>query len=483
MKFLKALPAMTALACVALLGTGCASFFGGKSASDASTYVAEEGMEDGWAAVASGDGGPDVKPFGDSDGEKARLYFHRRGGRRVTAAPSRLEDPSKLFPADVNEQVNDYVEYFTKGGRKHFERWLSRSPRYIPMMKQTFAEHSLPPDLVYLSMIEFGMNPLATSHASAVGLWQFISGTGRRYELRIDRYVDERRDPEKATRAAARYLKDLYEMFGSWDLALASYNAGEGKIGRGVRRYSTENFWEIRKTGYLRNETKNYVPQYLAALIIAKNPAKYGFVNIDYERPLEYEFVPVGGGVSLISVARAAGVSRDDMKSLNPELRRSITPPGSDYMLKVPTGSGERVKSKLASIRNDSRSENRKVAAAGDHRVRRGETLSTIARRYGTTVRAVASANNMRTSDVLQVGTTLDIPGSGKRVASGSGDNTVYVVRSGDTLSTISARFETTVRDLMRRNNLRTSRISIGKRLLVPASSSGTIEGRSDGEA
>lgn len=483
MKLLKALPATMALVCVALLGTGCASLSGDKAASDASAYLSQEGMEDGWAAATSGDVGPDVKPFGDSDGEKARLYFHRRGGRRVAPAPSRLEDPSKLFPAEVNEQVDDYVQYFTKSGRKHFSRWLSRSPRYLPMMKQTFAEHQLPPDLVYLSMIESGLNPFATSHASAVGLWQFISGTGRRYQLRIDRYVDERRDPEKATRAAARYLKDLYEMFGSWDLALASYNAGEGKIGRGVRRYSTENFWEIRKTSYLRSETKNYVPQYLAALIIAKNPAKYGFVDIVYERPVHYEFVPVGGGVSLNSVASVAGVSREDMRLLNPELLRAITPPGRDYILKVPRGSGERVQSQLASIRNNSQAETHQSASGGDHRVRRGETLSTIARRYGTTARAVASANNMRTSDVLRVGTTLDIPGSGGRVASRSGDDTVYVVRSGDTLSTISARFDTTVRDLMQRNNLRTSRISIGKRLVIPASTSQTIRERSDGEA
>lgn len=479
MRLLKALPAATALLFVALAAAGCMTFSDAGFGGDSSTYIVQEGMEDGWAAVAADDGRPDVKPFGDSDGTKARLYFHRRGGRRVEAGASRLEDPSKLFPAEVSEQVSDYVEYFTTRGRKHFERWLSRSPRYLPMMKQTFAEHSLPPDLVYLSMIESGLNPFATSRARAVGLWQFISGTGRRYELRIDRYVDERRDPEKATQAAARYLKDLYEMFGSWDLALASYNAGEGKIVRGVRRYSTENFWEIRKTGFLRDETKNYVPQYLAALIIAKNPAKYGFDDITYERPLRYEVVAVNGSVSLSSVAKVCGVSRDDMRVLNPELRRSVTPPGRQYMLKVPAGTGDRVKTRLAALAV----EGRRVASTGDHRVRPGETLSKIARRYGTTAKAVARANNMHTSDVLRVGTTLDIPGSSGRLAARRGGDTIYVVRPGDTLSTISARYRTTVRDLMRRNGLRTSRIAIGKRLVIPVSGDETIEGRSDGEA
>lgn len=465
---------------IGLLASGCASFSGDAPETIERPYaVATAGEGEGWTSrLPSGD----VKPFGDSDGKRARLYFEERGGRSARAADDQFRDPEKVLPAEVKAQVQEYVDYFTNRGRKHVRRWLNRSTRYVPMMKRTFIEHGLPPDLVYLSMIESGFNPFAVSRARAVGMWQFISATGRRYDLKINRYVDERRDPEKATRAAAQYLRDLYEIFDSWDLALAGYNAGEGKIGRGVRRHSTDNFWEIRKTRFLRRETKDYVPKYLAALMIAKNPAKYGFTHLSYEQAARYEVVDVGGGVSLRAAAKACGVSQDDLRQLNPELRRSVTPPGSSYALRIPAVSGQEAHTRLAALK----AESRKVASSGRHRVRRGETLSTIARRYGVSTRVLARANNMRTTDILRTGISLQIPGRSRqasKASKGKMKGTVYVVRQGDTLAGISARFDTTVRDLMRHNGLRSSRIGIGKRLVIPAAGSASLKRSTDVEA
>ncbi|MFQ5458265.1 MAG: LysM peptidoglycan-binding domain-containing protein, partial [Myxococcota bacterium] len=436
---------LPALALPGLLATGCAAFSGQEAAPYAPRQVAETEGGDSWVAL---DGGPDVKPFGDSQGKKARLYFRKRGGRTRALPRETFRDPAKILPAEVKGQVQEYVDYFTGRGRKHVQRWLNRSNRYMPMMKRTFAEHGLPPDLVYVSMIESGFNPFAVSRARAVGMWQFISSTGRRYDLKINRYVDERRDPVKATRAAAQYLRDLYEMFDSWDLALASYNAGEGKIGKGVRRYSTDNFWEIRKTRYLRTETKDYVPKYLAALMIAKNPRKYGFSLADYEGPVRYQLAQVKGGVSLKSAARACGISTKALRNLNPELRRSVTPPGKAYTLKVPTGLKKEVHTQLAALKADRRA----VASSGRHRVRRGETLSTIARRYGVSTRSLARANHMSTRDVLRAGKRLRIPGKGGVALAKAA---VHVVKRGDTLGKIARRYGVSLRALARANNMR----------------------------
>lgn len=451
---------------IGLLASGCASFSGNEPEKTAPQYAVTPEAGPGWA---SGFSPGDVKPFGDSDGKRARLYFEERGESPARAAEDQFRDPEKVLPAEVKEQVQQYVDYFTNRGRKHVRRWLNRSSRYVPMMRQTFIAHGLPPDLVYVSMIESGFNPFAVSHARAVGMWQFISATGRHYNLKINRYVDERRDPEKATRAAAQYLRDLYEIFDSWDLALAGYNAGEGKIGRGVRRHSTDNFWEIRKTRFLRRETKDYVPKYLAALMIAKNPAKYGFTHLSYEQPARTEMVDVGGGVSLRAAAKACGVSQDDLRQLNPELRRSVTPPGSSYALRIPAGSGQEAHTRLAALK----AESRKVASSGRHRVRRGETLSTIARRYGVSTRALARANRMGLRDTLRAGRKIRIPGLGGNVAkAGAGKAGVHVVRRGDTLGRIARRYGVSTRALARANNMRTTDIlRTGMSLQIPGRS------------
>ncbi|OGP74175.1 MAG: hypothetical protein A2Y80_02325 [Deltaproteobacteria bacterium RBG_13_58_19] len=240
-------------------------------------------------------------------------------------------------PISMNKQVRAYLVYFTTERKQVIRRYLSRSTAYLPMIREIFQEHGLPEDFAYLAMIESGFNPHAYSHAHACGMWQFIRGTGARYGLAIDNYIDERRDPEKSTHAAAKYLLDLYKQFGSWYLAAASYNCGEGRVQREINQSSHKNFWELSANQCLPNETKNYVPQMIAATIIAKNPEKFGFKNIPYLPPLKYDTVKVTEPTSLSAASFACNVPQEDVKILNPELRRGVTPPDMpNYTLKLP---------------------------------------------------------------------------------------------------------------------------------------------------
>ena len=246
-------------------------------------------------------------------------------------------------PIHMNKQVRAYLVYFSTERKSVITRYLARSTRYLPMIKKVFQEAGLPEDLAYLAMIESGFNNRAYSPAAACGMWQFIKGTGLRYGLAIDSYVDERRDPEKATRAAANYLLDLYKQFGSWYLAAASYNCGEGRVQRELNQSNHKNFWELSANMCLPTETKNYVPQMIAATIIAKNPEKFGFKNVPYLPPMQHDQVPVTETTSLTAAAVAVNVPPDEVKDLNPELLRGITPPDSpSYTLNLPPNSKEK---------------------------------------------------------------------------------------------------------------------------------------------
>jgi soluble lytic murein transglycosylase-like protein len=245
-------------------------------------------------------------------------------------------------PIQMNKQVRAYLVYFSTERKAVITRYLARSTRYLPMIKEVFQEAGLPEDLAYLAMIESGFNNKAYSPAAASGMWQFIKGTGLRYGLTIDNYVDERRDPEKATRAAAQYLLDLYKQFGSWYLAAASYNCGEGRVQRELNQSNHKNFWELSANMCLPTETKNYVPQMIAATIIAKNPEKFGFKNVPYLPPVKFEKVPVNETTSLTAAAVAVNVPTEEVAALNPELLRGITPPDApSYSLNLPPKSKE----------------------------------------------------------------------------------------------------------------------------------------------
>ena len=251
----------------------------------------------------------------------------------------RKKEPNFDIPIVINDKVEQFIQYFQTTIRDRFLTWLARAEKYIPFMKNLLKEHGLPEDLVYMALIESGFDPYAYSRSKASGPWQFIYFTGKRYGLRVNWWVDERRDPEKSTIAAAKYLKDLYKMFECWYLAAAGYNAGEYKIINAIKRYRTEDFWKLTKHPYLKREAKDYVPQMIAAALISKDPGKYGFTDFEYQEPLRYEKVKVPELTDLSSIAKACETSVEEIKDFNPNFEgESRLPVKSSTKSKFPLG-------------------------------------------------------------------------------------------------------------------------------------------------
>jgi membrane-bound lytic murein transglycosylase D len=324
-----------------------------------------------------------------------------------------VDDPHVLISLghDSYELGGRGLRYIEKNQRvmieripERFKRYLSRSGKYLRMMKNILREEGVPEDIAYLPLIESGFYPYAYSRSRASGLWQFIRATGRRYGLKINWWVDERRDPVKSTHAAARYLKDLHKMFGSWSLALAGYNAGEGKIRRALKKTKAKDFWSIMRTMKIKPETRNYVPKFIAARRIAMDPEAYGFTNIEYQDDFIYDEVTLEFPLSLDVIAKSSGTTVKIIKDLNPELRRWSTPPVDTYKLRVPRGTRDLFLANLPKIPAAQR------VTVKVHIVRSGDTVSEISHRYSVPQRAIISYNRLGRKALIRPGQRLIIP-------------------------------------------------------------------------
>ena len=361
--------------------------------------------------LSSGAGQDDLRTYLTMEEQRqpGLEFFHLQEGDdfnlEALLEDRRKKEPDFDIPIVVNARVEQFIQCFQTTLREKFVTWLARSGKYIPIMKRLLREQGLPEDLVYMALIESGFDPYAYSRSKAVGPWQFIYLTGKRYGLKVNWWVDERRDPEKSTIAAAKYLKDLYETFACWYLAAAGYNAGEYKIIKAIKRYRTEDFWTLTKVGYLKRETKDYVPLMIAAALVAKDPEKYGFTDVEYQKPLRYERVKVPELTGLSLVAKACEASLEEIKDLNPELRRGVTPPNeNDYEIKIPFGRKDLFEVTFQILQAFEKFEFK------THLVKKGETLKGIAKLYRVDIEPLLEINHLNKTSRISTGMALFIP-------------------------------------------------------------------------
>lgn len=380
----------------------------------------------------------------------------------------------EIIPTEINENVEKWIYYFQNRGRPHMERYLLRSTRYEALMKKVLRDNKLPEDLFYVALIESGFSSQAFSHASAVGYWQFIRGTGKRYKLKINQLIDERRDPEKSTQAAAEYFKDLYQRFNSWYLAMAAYNVGEGRIERIIKKYKTKDFWALsRIKRALPSETDNYVPKYIAAKLIAKNPDKYGFDGIDYLPPIEFDHITVSQPINLRLMAEKMNLNYEDFKALNPKFKGEIAPlePDNTLGLRIPPGTYE----VALTASNESISD--KVEYIADqkeiqiYRIKKGDTLSKLARRYRTSVAYLRDINDFSRKKKIKVGMKVFVPDRTplKEKRPELAAKKFHIVQKGDNIASIAKKYKTSVSRLKKLNKLKSkSSLKVGARILLP---------------
>ena len=382
-----------------------------------------------------------------------------------------VDDRDGHIPLVRNKQVDQFITYFTTAkGRKQFAIWMKRYEEYKDLILPILKKHEMPEELMVLAMIESGLNPKAYSRANASGMWQFIYSTGKNYGLKRDWYIDERRDPIKATGAACEYLKDLNEQFDNWYLALAAYNCGSGRISRASKLHQTYDFWQMHS---LPRESRNYIPYYLAAAIITKDPEKYGF-TIPKVKPFSYEEVVLEHSADLAVLSRVAGIKVKTLRKYNPELRQSATPADNPYLLKLPKGKKEQFLARWNSIPESERFAPQFIV----HRVRYGESLWTISKKYGASIHDIAAVNKIRNRHKIKVGNKLKVPLKGGVLRTwGTKDNggpsghykVTYKVKRGDTLGQIAEDYKSKASKIRRWNGLKygSSLIYPGQKLKI----------------
>jgi membrane-bound lytic murein transglycosylase D len=402
--------------------------------------------------------------------ELANLTLPAGDARLALKAESELIAVPHDLPLTVNPSVLQYLSYFTTPrGRAIVERGLERAGRYDSMIRRVLKEEGVPQDLIYLAQAESAFLPDAVSNKGARGIWQFMPFRGQEYDLERTYYVDERSDPEKATRAAAHHLRDLYSMFGDWYLVMAAYNSGPLNVVKAVQRTGYADFWELQKRHALPRQTQNYVPIIIALALVAKDPALYG-VQVQPEKPDPTDVIQPGHAINLHLVADATGADVDELHQLNPELLRSVTPDDPNFALKVPAGAAQKFHENIQQVPPD------KWTSWRLHPVSTGESLQDVAREYKVTVAAIESANHLDPQAEMPAGFLLNVP-TPPPVAR----LIHYRVRRGDTLEGIAGQFDVTVSEIKRWNHLRGSKAPRGAHLRIFAGGepAGPLSGRS----
>ncbi len=501
---------------LAVLASSAPALAGEAMLSPSDVLASERGDSTNWIAPEEGEAVPPTRAEATQELAEERLAELSFSGAIGTDAPVEYYldplgatniDPLHLdrvnpaefdIPVVVNDMVKKWMTYFLGKGRKYYARYLARSTKWLPMMHGELEARGMPRDLVYLSMIESGFTTSATSYASAAGLWQFMPATGRQYGLRVDWWADDRRDPVLATKAALDYLAYLNRLFeGDWWLAWASYNGGEGRVMRTTQRLGTTDFWKIVQYDSLHEETENYVPKLIAAAIIGKHPERYGFVGVPYQDGWTYEEVEVPGSTGIEVVARCAGITEEVLLENNPWIRRWALPPEpATYRIRLPVGTTELFAENFAKVPPEER------VTFARHSVKRGESLGSIAKKYGVSTDELASINHLKTKSKITVGQELLVPrkgseevtlasvaavASGAPPAKGPAPSTPatatkttttrsHTVRSGETLSGIAGKYDVAISDLKRINGLKGDTIYAGQKLKVAVTESAATE-------
>ena len=401
--------------------------------------------------------------------DKLDEYIYDQTLEDLEYVEERVEIIPGHIPITYNQKVASIIKFFQNEGRKSFQKWLNRTSVYKPIVLPILEKEGVPPELFYLAMIESGLNPNAYSYAHASGLWQFISSTGKLYGLKKTWWIDERRDFVKSTHASARFLKDLYKQFDDWYLAFAAYNCGPGRVRKTIKRQGTRDYWELTR---LPAQTRNYVPNIMAALFISNNPSKYGF-SVVKETPMAWEEIAIDKAVSLQVISECSNLKIDLLQKYNPELKQGTIPPlkeGEKYLFRMPITASKDFDSLFARIETEKFQE----VVFLEHKVKYGENLWLIARKYDVRIKDIVSINKLAKAKYIKPGQILQIPADGydlhrklSQKKSAGSKQIYYTVRSGDTLSEIAMVYRTSVKKIKKWNGLRSDRIYKGQKLKI----------------